>query len=44
MPFLLLDTSHSLAKEEKSYNPIEFWDRLLLVIVRIYTILLELPN
>jgi hypothetical protein len=30
MPFLLLDTSHSLAKEEKSYNPIEFWDRLLL--------------
>ena len=29
MPFLLLDTSHSLAKEEKNYNPIEFWDRLL---------------
>ena len=30
MPFLLLDTSHSLAKAEKSYNPIEFWDRLLM--------------
>jgi hypothetical protein len=29
MPFLLLDTSHSVAKAEKSYNPIEFWDRLL---------------
>ena len=26
----LLDTGHSLAREDKSYNPIEFWDRLLI--------------
>ena len=25
---LLLDEGHSLSKEEKIYNPIEFWDRL----------------
>ena len=25
-----LDAGHSLSKEEKSYNPIEFWDRLLI--------------
>jgi hypothetical protein len=24
-----LDGGHSLTKGEKSYNPIEFWDRLL---------------
>ncbi len=28
-PFSSLDTGHSLAKVEKIYNPIEFWDRLL---------------
>jgi hypothetical protein len=25
---ILLDEGHSLSKEEKSYNPIEFWDRI----------------
>ncbi len=28
--FLLLNEGHSLSKEEKSDNPIEFWDRLLI--------------
>jgi len=31
---LLLNYGHSLSKDEKSYNPIEFWDRLLISINR----------
>jgi hypothetical protein len=27
--FPSLDGGHSLTKGEKSYNPIEFWDRLI---------------
>ncbi len=29
----LLDTGHSLAREIRSYISIEFWDRLLMIIV-----------
>jgi len=32
----LLDTGHSLAKGIMSYNPIEFWDRLLVLIILKY--------
>ncbi|HXT84685.1 MAG TPA: hypothetical protein VN704_10230 [Verrucomicrobiae bacterium] len=34
IPYLLiLDTGHRLSNEEKIYNPIEFWDRLLVSIL-----------
>ena len=29
---VLLDTGHNLASEIGSYNPIEFWDRLLVIL------------